>query len=225
MMRSGWSRRWQLQWHEILNAYPDPDGYDSYPLSVLPDMGSDFRLHFNLWQTPAEARLRAFAILPVGKEMLARVEQHLSAERKGMDAEQAIAVLRAGLKLARNAGWNALPSHDMHIDILSEADLSLLDAFRAAGDPFEDMRDQLSDQAKAHHGEIGWDAYFFLREPLYRLQSNYQVADWVRWPLCSAPGDNDLTEAGYLLAQGGWSAGWTGNRLFIFDRRTEFGLG
>ncbi len=44
------------------------------------------------------------------------------------------------------------------------------------------------------------------------------------WPLCGDPGAADLTEAGYLLQEGGWSPGWTDERLFIFDRRKEFGL-
>jgi hypothetical protein len=27
------------------------------------------------------------------------------------------------------------------------------------------------------------------------------------------------------IEEGGWSAGWNGEKLFIFDRRYEFGLG
>jgi len=61
---------WQLQWHEILNDYPDPDGGASATRAPLLELESDFRLHFNLWQVPLEARLRAFAIFPCGTEML-----------------------------------------------------------------------------------------------------------------------------------------------------------
>jgi hypothetical protein len=47
------------------------------------------------------------------------------------------------------------------------------------------------------------------------------VANWVVWPLCSSPGDADLMEASYRLSEGGWSPGWTGERLFVYDRRWE----
>jgi hypothetical protein len=215
-------RVWQFKWHEILNDYPDPDGGASVTPAPLPDLDSDFRLHFNLWQLPPDARQRAFAILPCGDEMLVRVERHLSAQRRPLEPEQAIALLRRGLRLAQNAGVKALPAVEMHIEVLSEADIALLDAFAKAGDPFYKIRDQLSDGAKAHNGQAGWDAYFFLSEPLYRLRSSYHSRDWVLWPLCSDPAAPDLTEAGYLLQEGGWSPGWTGEKLFIFDRRKEF---
>jgi hypothetical protein len=74
---------------------------------------------------------------------------------------------------------------------------------------------------RAHHGEVGCDAYFFLREPLYRLRSDYAVANCVVWPLCSSPGDADLMEVSYRLSEVGWSPGWTGERFFVYDRRWE----
>lgn len=224
MSDSNPAKLWQLQWHEVLNAYPDPDGGDSVTPEPLPELDGDFRLQFNLWQLPREARRRAFAILPCGDEMLKRVDQHLSAHREPLEAEQAAELLRSGLRLARDAGMD-VPSWDMQIDVLSETDVPLLEVFMRADDPFYRLIDDQSDRARAHYGEAGWDAYFFLREPLYRFGGNaYQVADWVLWPLCSGPGAVDLTEARYRLWQGGWSPGWTGEKLFIFDRRQEFGL-
>jgi hypothetical protein len=162
---------WQLRWHEILNDYPDPDGGPSVTPDPLPAIDSDFRLHFNLWQVPPETRQRAFAILPCGNEMLARVERHLSTRRRPLDPEQAIGLLQTGLRVARSAGVKTLPAGDMQIDVLSEADIPLLDAFQKADDPFYEMRDQLSAGAKARYGEVGFDAYFFLSEPLFRLRS------------------------------------------------------
>jgi hypothetical protein len=224
MSDDGRAKLWQLQWHEILNDYPDPDGGDAVTPEPLPELDGDFRLQFNLWQLPREARQRAFAILPCGDEMLARVDQHLSAHREPLEPEQATDLLRRGLRLVRDAGVE-VPSWDMQIDILSESDIPLLEVFMGADDPFYRLMDDQSDRARAHHGEAGWDAYYFLREPLYRFGRNaYQVADWVLWPLCSGPGAIDLTEARYRLWQGGWSPGWTDERLFMFDRRAEFGL-
>jgi hypothetical protein len=41
---------------------------------------------------------------------------------------------------------------------------------------------------------------------------------------CRNPEAVDLTEAKYLFYEGDWFAGWSGEKLFIFDRREEFGL-
>jgi hypothetical protein len=193
---------WQVRWHEILNGYPDPDGGASVTLDPLPDMSSDFRLHFNMWQAPQQARQDAFAIFPCGDEMLARVDRHLSSRRIPLDPEQAVGLLRSGLQLAQDAGVTTLPAPEIQIDVLSERDIPMLDAFKNADDPFDEVRDQLSASVRARTGEIGLDAYYFLSEPLYRLRSSYHPADWVRWPLCSNLGTADLTEVNYLLAEG-----------------------
>ena len=110
MSTSSWKRQWQLQWHEILNDYRDPDGGDSVTPESLPELDTDFRLQFNLWLLPREARQRAFAILPCGAEMLARVDEYLSAHSGPLEPEQAIMLLRTALKRAREAGVQDVPS-------------------------------------------------------------------------------------------------------------------
>ena len=70
-----------------LNDYPDPDGGDSVTPEPLPELDADFRLQFNLWQLPREARQRAFAILPCGAEMLARIDEYLSARREPLEPQ------------------------------------------------------------------------------------------------------------------------------------------
>jgi len=175
MSTSSRQRQWQLQWHEILNDYPDPDGGDSVTPEPLPELDTDFRLQFNLWQLPREARQRAFAILPCGAEMLARIDEYLSARPEPLEPQQATTLLRTGLKRAREAGVQDVPSWEMHIDIV-EMDTPLAQVFQHAGDPLDEVRDDLSKRSRTHHGELGWDAYFFLREPLYRLRSDCAVA-------------------------------------------------
>ena len=118
MSTSSRQRQWQLQWHEILNDYPDPDGGDSVTPEPLPELDTDFRLQFNLWQLQREARQRAFAILPCGAEMLARIDECLSARPEPLEPQQATTLLRTGLKRAREAGVQDVPSWEMHIDIV-----------------------------------------------------------------------------------------------------------
>jgi len=99
-----------------------------------------------------------------------------------------------------------LPAWEMRIDIV-EMDAPHVQVLQRAGDPLDKVSDDLCERSSAQHGEVGWDAYFFLHEPLYHLRSDYAVANWVVWPLCSTPGDPDLMEASYRLSEGGWSPG------------------
>src|SRR5262245_115988 len=104
MTTSSRQRQWQLQWHEILNDYPDPDGGDSVTPEPLPELDTDFRLQFNLWQLPREARQRAFAILPCGAEMLARVDEYLSARPEPLEPDSRSTVSAATMRW--RIGWS-----------------------------------------------------------------------------------------------------------------------
>lgn len=82
-----------------------------------------------------------------------------------------------------------------------------------------DLRDTLGDMAEKHGGRVGMQAFYFLSEPLYQLAASYEVADWIRWPLCASPDADDPTLPIYQLATGGWSPGWDDKGVFLFDRR------
>lgn len=224
-------KEWQRRWHQILDSYKDHPGEGPENKGVpnpLPDMDSDIRLQFNFWSTRwksgPEARRRAFSILPRGDQMLARIEEHLSAKRKPIDADYATMILRKGLDLTRELGIEA-PDPFGRVRVMENPTISPQDAFARADSPFMHLRDALGDLAAKENGEPGSGAYYFLSEPLYRLASTYDIAEWVTWPLCSSSDvDHDPTTAAYLLWNGGWSAGWDEDGLFLFDRRREFGL-
>lgn len=218
---------WQRRWHEILNDYRHPEDepgeYPSIP-DPLPNMMDDFRLQFNFWspgfREGAEARHRAFAILPQGKAMLVRVENYLAKPQGFFGPERAEQILRQGLSNLRSAGIDA-PDPDGDIRIMSGSMLSVQEAFAEADTAFVNLDDRLGSMALAQSGKIGEDAFYFLREPLYRLSATYMVANWIVWPLCAAPQADDLSEPAYVLWRGGWSAGWDGDGAFLFDRRDE----
>jgi hypothetical protein len=218
---------WQKRWHEILNDYRHPEDlpgeYPSVP-DPLPDMMDDFRLIFNFWhpsfERGAEARGRAFAVLPRGDAMLARVETYLAKPQSFCGPDEARGLLRQGLNRLRDAGIE-VPDPKGEIRILDNSMLSVQDAFAAADTPFINLNDQMASRAFSESGQVGQDAFYFLREPLYRLSATYEVANWALWPLCAPAGAPDLTEAACALWRGGWSAGWDGEGIFLFDRRNE----
>jgi hypothetical protein len=187
-------------------------------------MMEDFRLLFNFWhpgfEQGAEARGRAFALLPRGEAMLARVENYLATPQSFCGSDEARRVLRQGLSRIRDAGTEA-PDPKGDIRILDSSMLSVQEAFAAADTPFIHLDDELASRAFAESGQVGEDAFYFLREPLYRLSATYTVANWILWPLCAPAGAPDLTEAACVLWRGGWSAGWDGEGIFLFDRRNE----
>jgi hypothetical protein len=223
-------RDWQRRWHGILDDYDhpeDPEGQDKGIPDPLPDMDSDFRLQFYFWHTGwrdgAEARKRAFRLLPRGEAMLARIESHLAARPEAMGPDQARDVLRQGLALLRKMAFDG-PNPDEPVRVLSEDDIPLLEAFGSADTPFIHLRDRLGELARQESGQAGEKAYYFLSEPLYRLASTYDVSAWVKWPLCGPARSDDPTQAGYRLSAGGWSPGWDSEGVFLFDRRKEFKL-
>ena len=214
-------RKWQRHWHEVFDAALGPDGPPGQPLPE--DIDTDFRLQFELWDLSAEARAQAFSVFPRAGEMLVRIDAHRSAPPQAIDADEAIRILRNGLKLLHQLGIEA-PESDAAIAVLDPGKLSLQDAFSKADSPFIEFHDVLHDMALRETGEAGKDAYFFLSEPLYRLAASYPVAHWICWPLCAPAGAADASESEYRLWQGGWSSGWSEEGVFIFDRREEFGL-
>jgi hypothetical protein len=210
--------RWQRQWHGILNGFPDPDGSVSTTPDSMPRMNCDFRLHFDIWHLPPEALREAFSIFPLGAKLFERIEQHFARRERLLTAEQAKGLVVEGVQLLIAAGYKA-PSTFQAVNVLYKEDVSLFEAFRFAGSPFVVLNDNLSERAFKNSGQDGLDAYFFLIEPLYRIRSAYALAQWIMWPLCSQPEEPDLTLIPYLVEEGGWSPGWDGEKLFIFDRR------
>ncbi|GGF79178.1 hypothetical protein GCM10007301_43990 [Azorhizobium oxalatiphilum] len=218
---------WQRRWHAILDGYDHPEDDEKGVPDPLPDMMEDFRLQFAFWHSGwadgAAARKQAFAILPRGDDMLARVEIVLATPPQAIGPEEAQALLRPALAHTRALGLDA-PDPEGPIRVLVPELVALQEAFGSADTPFIDLRDRMPDLARAAEGEVGEAAYFFLSEPLYRLATAYDVSAWVLWPLCAPPDAADPTEAGYRLWQGGWSAGWDGEGLFLYDRRAELRL-
>ena len=155
--------------------------------------------------------------------MLSRLEAHLSNPHTAIDIDQAKALLRRALMLIRKLNPDA-PDADSPIRVMDESMVPLLTAFAQADTPFLDFRDALGDMAEKHGGRIGMKAFYFLSEPLYQLAASYEVADWIRWPLCASPDADDPTLPIYQLATGGWSPGWDDQGAFLFDRRRELGL-
>ncbi|QEI05690.1 hypothetical protein FXN63_07420 [Pigmentiphaga aceris] len=218
---------WQRRWHEILDIHaPEEDDAISQTGSPqsLPDVGDDSRLHTAFWSVgstdDADARRQLISILPAGELMLARLEAHLSRAPETIDADQARLLLRQGLMSINSLNLEA-PEPDAPVRLLDESLEPLLSAFATADSPFIHFRDMLGELAQQHSGQVGMQAFYFLSEPLYQLAASYEVADWIRWPLCAAPDADDPTLPIYQLAVGGWSAGWDSQGLFLFDRRHE----
>lgn len=222
---------WQRRWHQILDAcedHPDEDADDKGVPDPLPDIDRDFRLLFNFWTggwtRGVQARKQAFSIFPRGDLLLARIETYLSTPSMAIDADHATMILRKGVDLTQGLGFET-PDPFGPVRVFNPSAISLQDAFAQADPPFIHLRDAMGDMAEKETGQAGVAAYYFLSEPLYRLATTYDVSRWILWPLCSnATAADDPSTAACLLWNGGWSAGWDKDGLFLFDRRKEFGL-
>ncbi len=194
------AREWQAAWHGILDAElgPDPEAGDD-----LPELDCDFRLQFETWDLPEAALARCFGLLPQGAELAARaIEMHAALRdeaRKVMTEAEALACLQKGLAaLAPHVETDFGPGTP--IRVLRGDGKALIEAFQRADPPTIDLNDRLSTLARAHSGALGEAAYFFSGEILYRLASDYAVANFIAWPLCHDPAASDPYRAFARLA-------------------------
>ena len=209
------SETWQRTWHTILDAH----GVETLRPKPLPPISEDFRLHFDVWSAPVEARRAAFSILPCGDALFERAERVLDHANSPLTPDEAEAALRDALRMLATFG-NEAPHPETPITHIGPSAATLHQAFADACTPALDLDDTLPARAHNAGGTQAEAAYYFLSEPLYRLRSDYDVAHWVVWPLCAAPEDPDVYAPLCRLALGGWSAGESPSRgLFLYDRR------
>lgn len=201
---------WQKEWRKILGE----------PTDVDIDVDSDFTLHFDIWQPEnKECFFQFFELFPKGKEIAERayqlrwgatdeLDEKLTEEQIVKEANRAIDILQQlrpiqalnNPEITFQAG-----DHDLRMDLLSSADSISIE-----------VDDEFSTFVKNETGKLGYEAYFFLSEPMYRLQSSYIPSHWILWsltgldelnpytPLLKLSNNNcdvALTEGGVLIFQ------------------------
>ena len=216
-------RQWQKYWHECFDKDPPRENDDIWS-EPLPDIGEDYRLLCGFaWVTP-ETRKKVLSVMPQGDEIFVNLEHYMQVHRRSMDVETAKRKLSNGIELLHQYVQTDLQKEN-EFRILTEQKISLYDAFKIADMVTIDLDDRLSDRVQEYYGEDAVEAFCFLKELIYWQGNNYEGARFSLWPLCSRKGQENPYRPFMELLKGGWSAGWDGSGVFLYDRRKEFGLG
>lgn len=168
---------------EAFGKEPDFDFEEAFE-----DPYGDFRMHFMTWDFSQEQLFRCFEVLPHGREMCERVIEMRTLyldETHDITEAEAIHLFQTGLtKFASLVDDDDLRK-PIRVQYGTTQEMVAIPADRVAV-VLEDLN--WGDAFPRDHGY----ACRFLTETLYRAASNYDVIDYIRWPLFPDPNSIDL---------------------------------
>ncbi|MDC6367689.1 MULTISPECIES: hypothetical protein [Flavobacteriaceae] len=167
---------WQNEWRQIMGKTIDVD--------VEPDC--DFDLHFDIWDLEKKDFFKLFERFVNGAEIAQRAYQlrwgDLGDLNKKMTDEELIQQTKMTIEILQKIQ----PSDEL-IDpkiIIKKGDDKLrLDLLSHADSISSEVDDEFSTYVKKSTGDLGHNAYFFLKEPMYRMSSSYIPCNWILWCL------------------------------------------
>lgn len=210
---------WQKKWR---NSFGEPT--DS-----MPHYSEDSALYFDIWSIEKEKLAECFSIFPHGQKILARVNEARTNLPKSSDVnDQSLlnildqmnrdieAVLlqygnEVAIKLDREKGYLEKRCIYRGNEALRE------EVFDQADTPLVHLDDELCEIIKKYGGDVAYDAYFFLDEPLYQLSGcNYTVSHWILWAMVADEFEVDPYLQSYDLYKMKAQAGWSNEELFVY---------
>ncbi|MEO1052695.1 MAG: hypothetical protein AAFX87_18825 [Bacteroidota bacterium] len=201
-------KKWQNEWRQIMGKPTDVD--------VEPDC--DFDLHFDIWTLGKETFYKLFEGFPKGAEIADRAFQlrwgDLPEFNKALTEEELIDEVKKSIDILQQI----CPSDDLsnpQISIESGDDKLRLDLLSQTDPLSIEVDDELSTLIKKASGEEGYNAYFFLREPMYRLSNSQITRNWVLWALTGSDNLNPYTPL-LKLEFNGCDAALTDQGVLIF---------
>lgn len=201
---------WQKEWRQILGE----------PTDVDIDVDSDFTLHFDLWQPENKQHFfQFFENFPKGKEIAERayqlrwgapdeLDEKLNDEQILEEINRAIDILQQ-LQPMEELNSPEITfekgNDDLRMELLSSADSISIE-----------VDDEFSTFVKNETGKLGYEAYFFLSEPMYRLQSSYTPSHWILWSLTGLEELNPYTPL-LKLSNNNCDVAITENGVLVFQ--------
>lgn len=177
---------WQNEWRQIMEK----------PINVEVEPDCDFDLHFDIWDLEKNDFFKLFERFPNGAEIAKRAYQlrwgDLGDLNKKLTDEELIQQTRMTIEILQEIQ----PSNELidpKITIEKGDDKLRLDLLSQADSISIEVDDEFSSFVKKSTGETGYNAYFFLNEPMYRLSSSYTPCRWILWCLTDYKSLNPYT--------------------------------
>lgn len=157
------------------------------PLNVETDPDCDLDLHFDIWDLEKDLFFKLFEKFPKSQELAERAYLlrwgELGELNNKLSSEEE---LIQEAKKSIQSIYNLFPSDELKnpkIVVKYGNDKLRLELLSKAGSISTEVDDELCDLIEKANGENGYNAYFFLSEPMYRLSSSYIPSNWILWTL------------------------------------------
>lgn len=212
-------QEWQRKWREALGE----------PTDSMPDIRDDYALHFDIWNIGDEKLKECFSIFPNGDRLFKRVNEvrKTHPQPTKIDDEKLLnklvrlnedieTVLRnfGDKKLIKLNGEKSTAKKRSVYRGNESLRRGVLDY---ADSPTLHLDDELCEIIKKHCGEQGYEAFFFLSEPLYQLSGCcYTVSHWIAWAMVETEYDADPYQEAFELYKMKAQAGWSNDEQFIY---------
>ena len=189
---------WQTAWHDLLDQDPAASAEGPRPAPPVAH-GDDFRLHFGFAMASPACQDACLGVLPHGPALQDRMRAlrgfgPLTESDALRLLYEAVARLSA-LSLEYPGGTTHVTPHTDEVNAVMLQSATITEA----------LGDEVLDRSMSPdlNEETG-----FLREPLYRLRSTYDVVNFLLWPLVAREGEPDPTDPVARLLVGNWLPIW-----------------
>lgn len=167
---------WQNEWRQIMGK----------PINVEEEPDCDFDLHFDIWELNKNKFLELFNSFPKGIEignnaynlrngLIEEFNQKLNKDEIISETLKAIKDLQKVVYTEELNNPDILFRTGNSISDITDLNYSEMISI--------EVDDQFYDLIKKGIEEIGYNAYHFLSEPMYRMHNSYIPRNWVLWTL------------------------------------------
>ncbi|MCE2596382.1 MULTISPECIES: hypothetical protein [Motilimonas] len=212
-------QEWQRKWREALGE----------PTDSMPDIREDYALHFDIWNVSDEKLQECFSIFPNGDRLFKRVNEvrKTHPQTTEIDDEKLLGKLDQLNEdieaVLRDFGdeeliqLNGEKSTAKKRSVYRGSESQRHEILKNSDSPTVHLDDELCEIIEKHCGEEGYEAFFFLSEPLYQLSGcYYTVSHWIAWAMVEAEYDSDPYQAAFDLYKIKAQARWSSDEQFIY---------
>lgn len=210
---------WQRKWREILGESTDS----------MPDIREDYALHFDIWNVGDVKLQECFTILPNGDRLLKRVNEVMTTHPQSTtiaDEEllRMLDKLNQDIEIVlRDYGYEQVIELNGEKSVATKRSVYRgnesvrREVLREADPATVHLDDELCEIIRKHCGEEGYEAFFFLSEPLYQLSDcYYTVSHWIAWAMVETEYDVDPYQVAFELYKIRAQAGWSNEEQFVY---------
>ncbi|MCE2593396.1 hypothetical protein K6Y31_00995 [Motilimonas cestriensis] len=195
----------------------------------MPDIREDYALHFDIWHVGDEKLKDCFSIFPNGDLLLKRVNEVRTSLPQSIAIDDLALLskleqLNTNIEAALNQygdseliKLNSKKSNVARRSVYRGNESLRRDVLNNADSPTIHLDDDLCEIIAKYCGEEGYEAFFFLSEPLYQLSGcYYPVSHWIAWAMVQSEFEVDPYQAAFDLYKMKAQAGWSNDEQFVF---------